>query len=295
MNMNYTIENDVIRVEFSDRGAEMMSLVGKKTGFEYLWQGNPEFWGGRATVLFPICGRLTEGKYTYRGKEYEMVLHGFAKLQTYTVVEQKSDAITFELRPNEESRKAYPFDFIFRVSYTLDGASVRTTMAVENSGSEVLPFSVGGHPGFNVPFVEGESFEDYYMEFKCAKPTESLVMSPTCYYTGKNQPFALREGRFLDMKHSLFDNDAIFLEGMCNHVSLKSKKNDRAVTVHFEDMTHLGFWHKPGTEAPFVCIEPWHGVPAYDGKVDDMETKNEMIHLPVGEKYSTYFDVIITE
>ena len=293
--MNYTIENEALRVEIADRGAELMSIVGKKTGFEYLWQGDATYWASRATVLFPICGRLTDGKYTYEGKEYEMVLHGFSKLQTHRVVEQKADAITFELSATEETRAIYPFDFIFRVTYTLDGATVRTTLAVENAGKGDLPFSIGGHPGFNVPFVTGESFDDYYMEFKCAKPTEKLIRSPTCYYTGKNEPFALRDGRFLDLKHSLFDNDAIFLEGMCNTVSLKSKKNDRAVTVHFEDMTHLGFWHKPKTEAPYVCIEPWHGVPAYDGKVDDFATKNEMMHLPEGKSYSTYFDISITE
>lgn len=293
--MNYTIENSAIRVEISDLGAELMSLVGKKTGFEYLWQGDAEYWGSRASILFPICGRLTEGKYTYRGKTYEMMLHGFARKQVFAVAEQSPTAITFELRQSEASLAMYPFDFIFRVTYSLDGASVRTKLEVTNPGEELLPFSVGGHPGFNIPFVEGESFEDYYMEFKCEKPTESLVMSPTCYYTGKNEPFALREGRFLDLKHSLFDNDAIFLEKMCNHVSLKSKKNDRAVTVYFEDMTHLGFWHKPHTEAPFVCIEPWHGVPAYDGKVDDLETKNEMMYLPKGETYSNFFDITITE
>ena len=293
--MNYTIENEALRVEIADRGAEMMSLIGKKSGFEYLWQGDATYWAGRATVLFPICGRLTEGKYTYKGKEYEMMIHGFAKLQTYMVTEQKADAITFELRANEQTREMYPFDFIFRVTYSLDGVVVRTTMEVENVGAGVLPFSLGGHPGFNVPFVEGENFEDYYMEFKCVKPTKKLMMSPTCYYTGKTEPFALREDKFLDMKHSLFDDDAIFLEGMCNRVALKSKKNNRIVSVHFEDMTHLGFWHKPKTEAPYVCIEPWHGVPAYDGKVDDFDTKNEMIHLPAGDCYSTYFEVAITE
>ena len=78
--MNYIIENEALRVEIADRGAEIMSIVGKKTGFEYLWQGDATYWASRATVLFPICGRLTDGKYTYKGKEYEMVLHGFAKL-----------------------------------------------------------------------------------------------------------------------------------------------------------------------------------------------------------------------
>ncbi len=293
--MNYTIENEFLKVEIADRGAEMMSLVGKKSGNEYLWQGDATYWASRATVLFPICGRLTEGKYTWQGKEYEMVLHGFAKLATYSVVCQKSDAITFELRSDDESRAIYPFDFIFRVTYSLDGSTVRTALNVENIGEGELPFSVGGHPGFRVPFIEGESFEDYYMEFGCVKPAKRLIMSPTCYYTGKTEPFALRDGKILELRHDLFDNDAIFLEDMCNRVSLKSKKNDRAITMVFEDMTHLGFWHKPKTEAPYVCIEPWHGVPAYDGKIDDFATKNEMMHLEAGKTYGTYFDVTVSE
>lgn len=293
--MNVTIENDFLKVEIADRGAEMMSLVGKKTGFEYLWQGDAAYWASRATVLFPICGRLTEGKYTWEGRDYEMVLHGFAKLKTYTVVDQKKDSVTFELKQDEETKKMYPFDFIFRVTYSLEADTVRTSLHVKNTGKGELPFSVGGHPGFNVPFVEGEKFEDYYMEFKCVKPVKKLVMSPTCYYTGKKEPFALRDGKFLDLKHELFDNDAIFLDGMCNRVALKSRKNERAVSVHFEDMTHLGFWHRPKTEAPYVCIEPWHGVPAFDGKIDDFATKEEMIHLPEGEDYATYFEVTVTE
>ncbi len=293
--MNYTIENEFLKVEIADRGAEMMSLVGKKTGFEYLWQGDATYWMNRATVLFPICGRLFEGKYTWQGKEYEMILHGFAKLQTFTVVEQSATAITFELRPNEESRACYPFDFILRMTYSLDGATVRTAYYVENPSEPDLPFSVGGHPGFNIPFVEGEQFEDYYLAFKCEKPAERRLMSPTCFYTGNKALYPLREGKYIDLRHDLFDDDAIFLDNACKIVSLKSKKNDRAVTVSYEDMLHVGFWHKPHSDAPYVCIEPWHGYPSFDGKVDDFATKSEMMHLAKGENYSTWFDITITE
>ena len=82
---------------------------------------------------------------------------------------------------------------------------------------------------------------------------------------------------------------------MCRKVSLKSTKNDRAITVNWGDMTHVGFWQKPHTDAPYVCIEPWHGVPAYDGKIDDFATKNEFIHLPAGEVYCNEFTVTVTE
>ena len=293
--MIYTIENEQIKVDISDRGAEMMSLVGKKTGFEYLWQGNATYWASRATVLFPICGRLTDGKYTFGGETYEMILHGFAKLSDFTVVAHNRESITFELVSSEESRKIYPFDFVLRMTYTLDGASVKTAFEVKNPMDSALPFSVGGHPGFNIPFCEGEAFEDYYLEFACKKDCRRLVMSPTCYYTGETEPMALEDGRILRLRHDLFDNDAIFLEGMCRKVSLKSTKNDRAITVNWGDMTHVGFWQKPHTDAPYVCIEPWHGVPAYDGKIDDFATKAEMMHLPAGETYNNVFTITVTE
>ena len=293
--MIYTIENEYIKVDFSDRGAEMMSLLGKKSGFEYLWQGDATYWASRATVLFPICGRLTEGKYTFEGQTYEMILHGFAKLSTFSVVAHNRESITFELRADEETRKMYPFDFIFRMTYTLDGASVKNSFEVTNPMDKPLPFSVGGHPGFNIPFCEGEKFEDYYLEFACKKECRKLIMSPTCYYTGETEPMPLEDGRILRLDHSLFDNDAIFLSDMCSKVSLKSTKNNRSVTVNWDDMTHVGFWQKPHTDAPYVCIEPWHGVPAFDGKIDDFATKNELIHLPAGEVYLNGFVVSVEE
>ncbi len=294
--MLYTIENEQIRVEISDRGAEIMSIVGKKSGHEYLWQGDAKYWASRATVLFPICGRLTEGKYTYEGKEYEMVLHGFNKLSDHKVVAQTKESVTFELTSDEETKKIYPFDFIFRMTYTLDGASVKTHFTVINEKEKDLPFSVGGHPGFNIPFVEGEAFEDYYLEFENAVPCRRLVMSPTCYYTGETEEFPLKDGKVLELRHELFANDAIFLTGTDRTVSLKSVKNDRAVTVKFDDrMVNLGFWQKPNTDAPYVCIEPWTGVPAYDGKIDDFATKNLFTHLGKGETYENEFTITITE
>ena len=294
--MLYTIENDKIRVEISDKGAELQSIVGKKTGFEYLWQGDAKYWGNRATVLFPICGRLTEGKYTYEGNTYEMVLHGFARQSVFNVIAQNKESITLELKSSEDSRKIYPFDFTFRMTYALDGATVKNEFTVINEGEGDLPFSVGGHPGFNVPFADGEAFEDYFITFKEKCAPKKLVMSPTCYYTGKDEDFKLKCGKRFDLKHELFANDAIFLKETDHTVSLKSSKNKRAVTVEFSDkLTHVGFWQKPNSDAPYVCIEPWSGVPAYDGIVDDFKTKNLLTHLPAGETYENWFTITITE
>lgn len=289
-----TIENEYLRVDISDKGAEMMSLYGKKSGTEYLWQGDPQYWANRSTVLFPICGRLCGGKYTYAGKTYEMCIHGIAKLQTFTVTEKTATSVTMRCESNEETRGCYPFDFAFSMTYALEKDKLTATFLVENTGKETLPFSFGGHPGFNVPF-DGGKFEDYALEFACEKPARRIVFSDACLVTGETVPFPMEDGRRIPLRHDMFDHDAIFLCDSCQTVTLKKNGGARAITVHFEDMCLLGFWHKPHTEAPYVCIEPWHGIPAHDGQTDDFATKEGMLRLGAGEKYTNAYTVTVTE
>ena len=102
--MLYTIENECVRATFSSLGGELTSLYGKNTACEYLWQGDPAFWAKQAPVLFPICGRLFDGKYTYRGKEYTMGCHGFLRFMEMTVEEKTDTAITFRVSDNAQGK-----------------------------------------------------------------------------------------------------------------------------------------------------------------------------------------------
>lgn len=293
--MIYTIENEHLKVQINDMGAEMVSIFGKKNNFEYLWQGDPTYWTGHAYVLFPICGRLTQNKYTYEGKTYEMNLHGFSRKSTHKVVKQTKTSIEFELTDNENTLNQYPFNFIFRISYSLDGAKVRTNLYVENTGKKDLPFSLGGHPGFNLPLENGLKAEDHYVDFGKTKNLQYQICSPEKYCTGKTADFPLEDDRILRFKHSLFDNDAIFLDNIPSSVVLKSDKTDRFVKVSYKDMTHLGLWHAPQTEAPYICIEPWHGIPAIQDVIDDFDTKRDMMHLKPNSSYSSYIDIEVNE
>ncbi len=294
--MIYTIENQKIKVDVCDLGAEIQSIYGKTNAHEYLWQANVEgLWQKRATVLFPICGRLFEGKYLYQGKEYEMPIHGFAKLYAFKVASQTADKIVFELTENEETLKMYPFKFKFTVTYSLDEASVRTAFKVENTGNSDLPFSVGGHPGFALPFENELDFTDHYVEFEQAKKRTRLDMSKSCLFLGSESPYPLENDKIIRLNHALFSADAIFLSANTGAVTLKSDKSDKFVKVTYNDMTHVGFWQTFGDNTNFVCIEPWRGVPADDGKTDDFANKREFIHLKDGESYSTYFDISVSE
>ena len=290
--MIYTIENDKIKVDIADKGGELQSIVLKEDGCEYLWQGDPQYWSGRAYNLFPICGRLFDGKYTYKGKTYEMNLHGFARNTVMKVEKVEADKITFLLIPDDTIKSQYPFDFELRFTYTLNGTEINSEISVVNTGKDDMFFGFGGHPGFNVPLTEGESFEDYYLEFDCVKPMKRLVFSPL-FYLDKTEPYPLRDGKIIDLTHSLFENDARFFTDMCGYVTLKSKKSSKFVRMEYPNMKFLGIWHKPQTTAPYICIEPWTSLPSYDGKVDDLETKNEMTVLGAGESYNNGFKVII--
>jgi galactose mutarotase-like enzyme len=83
----------------------------------------------------------------------------------------------------------------------------------------------------------------------------------------------LEGGRILRLRHELFDNDAIFLRNVASGVTLRCADGKRSVHMSYPNLPQLGFWHKPHSDAPYVCIEPWSSYPSPDGKVDDLETK----------------------
>lgn len=293
--MNYAIENDKLKVLISTRGAELQSIYGKTTNFEYLWQGKEPFWKNRATNVFPICGRLFDGKYTYNNNSYELSCHGFVGKQEFVVVNFSRTKIKLKLTANEETKKIYPFDFAFTVDYTLKGSTLKTEYHVENMGEEDLPFTLGGHPGFNVPLAENLEFSDHYLEFSNKCTAKRLVFSETCFYTGEKAPFSLKECKKIPLKHSMFNKDAIFLYGTDKTITLKSDEAERFVKVSFPDMNYVGFWHNPKTKAPFICIEPWMGVPGLDGVIEDFSTKQEMIRLAKGGTYVNGFEIEVNE
>lgn len=292
--MNYTISNDQIEVTVSDVGAELMSIKSLKDGTEFLWQGDPAFWAGRAYNLFPICGRLAEGKYTFRGETYEMNLHGFVRKSTLDATVLARDKIDFGLRSDERTKAMYPFDFEYHICYSLVGSTVKMEISVINHTDSTMPFALGGHPGFNVPLAGAGAFEDWRLEFCPECEPVHVVFSDACLTTEERKPFPLEDGKILRLRHDLFDHDAVVLAGTSHRVSLKSNLSPHSVTVEVPDaMKYLGIWHAPKKEAPYVCIEPWTSLPAYDGRVDDLETKEDMFELSPLASYELIWTITV--
>jgi len=282
--MNYTISNDKLRVQISDLGAELQSVVNLADGCEYIWQGDAKYWGDRAPTLFPICGRFFGGKYTYRGKTYEMGSHGFAAKQVFAVSAKKEDSITFALTDNDATRAQYPFAFALELTFTLCDATLHVDAAIRNKGEEILPAAFGAHPGFNVPFTAGHDFKEYSLTFGEVCTPNQMGITPEGFYTGRCRALSLVNGTTLPLDHEQFVIDGIFMSRIANRVTLSAESDPHSVTLDFADFPYLGVWQEYGADTPFLCLEPWCGLPTYPGVSDDLEYRHDTFHIASGDE-----------
>ena len=292
--MLYTIHNEYLTVKIQDKGAELWSVM-DHDGTEYLWQGDKKYWGRRAPNLFPYIARMTKGQYTLQGKMYHMDIHGFAKDMIFEAEQISDSHIVFSITHTEETYAQYPFQFCFSIIYKLVGSKLSVTYYVRNDDEKTMYFGIGGHPGFNVPFEGGASFEDYYLEFDSVRDAKRVGFSEDCFVTGKLTDFPLEDGVRLPLSHDMFDDDAIVLTDMATSVILKSKKSNKGVRVTYPNMTYLGFWHKPKVEAPYICIEPWSSLPSRKDVIEDLETQPSLVALKAKCEYENMFTIEVVK
>ena len=291
--MLLTIENEYLRLSVDTLGAQMMH-IGSKDGTEYLWQGDDRYWPDRAPTLFPFIARLTNDSYYFHEKLYHMGIHGFAAASEFTAVVQERDRLVLELHSSETTQRQYPFAFCLRITFVLECNTVAVSYHVENLGMEVMPFGIGGHPGFRVPLEAGEKFEDYVLEFSQRCQPDRVGFTPDVYLSGYDEAYPLEDGRILPLKHELFNEDAVILKNMAKEVVLRSGFSNRSVKVSYPDMPYLGIWHCPKTDAPYVCIEPWTSLPSRQGVVEELSCKSDLIHLAPGKTYETTWTITIS-
>ena len=290
--MNYKISNSKLSVEISSKGGELRSIQDTE-GKEYLWQGDPAYWSDRAPTLFPFIGRLTRDSYQYQGTVYTMGIHGFAAGQDFACQVQEKNRLVLELVDNEQTRKQYPFAFSLEIGFQLVGSQVQISYGVKNRSRQVMPFGIGGHPGFRVPLDDGEDFTDYVVEFAGGCQPDRIGFTPQVYLSGQDEAYSLEDGKYLSLRHDLFDQDAIILKNMSREVTLRSRVSSHGVTVSYPEMSYLGLWHWPKTDAPYLCIEPWTSLPARQDVVEDFGCKSDLIHLLPGKTYTNIWSITI--
>lgn len=292
--MFVTIKNENLCLTIDSFGAQMYELT-SKSGAQYLWNGDKAYWKDRAPILFPFIGRLTSNSYKLDGITFPMGIHGFASSCEFSVVTVSSDSVQFKLSSNEVTLKQYPIEFDFFVKYSITDWTVNIQFSVDNRSKRIMPFAVGGHPGFRVPMEEGMNFEDYAIRFSVPCTPDRVGFSEDVFVNGNDSRFPLESDAVLHLRHNLFDNDAIVLKNMARQVCLYSDKTPKAITVSFPDMPYLGLWHMPKTDASYICIEPWSSLPARQNIVEEFCCKSDMIMLPSGCHYDNHWSIAIKE
>ena len=219
--MNYTISNEKLTLVVSSKGGEFQSVKDAE-GQEYLWQGDAATWTDRGPNLFPYIGRMTEKSYKYQDTVYHMDIHGFLPYDEMELVEQKADSLTLRLVSSPETRKQYPFEFTLDITWKLEGEKITITYQVKNTDDKKMYFGIGGHPGFQIPIEKNLKFEDYRIDFGEDPKPRRILFSEDCFVLEEDEAFALEEGRYLNLEHNLFDDDAIVLKEMPREVTLES-------------------------------------------------------------------------
>lgn len=275
--MIHYIENDYLKIGVKEFGCELTSVLNKKNEKEYLWQGDEAYWSGQSPILFPIVGRLMDDCYYLDGKKYTMPKHGFARKMPWKFEGSEGASMAFTLTETEETLTLYPYNFTVKVTFTLDGNSLKVTHEIKNENSGVMYASLGAHPAFNceigdrLVFSENETLDTVRIDLVNSLRLPEMIP-------------VLKNEKVITITEDIFNEDALIFNGVkSDTLTLESDNHSRKVIFHLNNSPWLGIWAKPG--APYVCIEPWCGVNDSTEKKEDFSQKDGINAIPAGESF----------
>jgi galactose mutarotase-like enzyme len=246
-----------------------------------LWDGNPTFWNGRAPLLFPIVGSLAGGIYRIADKTYALSRHGFARRKPFEVLDAAPAVVLLRLKPDDETLALYPFYFQLQVRFEITHSTLLVTTLVLNDGDGPMPASFGYHPAFRWPLPFEAPREQHAIEFDLEEPAPIRRLDGAGLLTPVRYPTPIRSRRLV-LADALFVDDVVILDALRSHrVSYGADTGPRLV-LQFPDTPTLGLWSKPG--APFICIEPWHGMADPLGFTGDFTEKPGVFVVPPGAR-----------
>lgn len=281
------IGNDHLAVTVSSLGAEMQVLK-TSDGKDLLWNGDAAYWTGRSPILFPIVGKAPDDTVVIDGKPYPMAQHGIARRREFALVEAGADVCRHELTANDETKTVYPFDFSLVLEHRLEGASLTLSATVTNRGAAPMPYGLGFHPAFLWPLPGADGKPHVVTLANGGEPPLLRLEGGLLSEEAHRSPF---HGGRLVLDKSQFEQDAmIFPEGTGTALTYGAE-GAPSLQFRFENLPNLALWQKPG--APFICIEPWHGMAASHGKGPELKDRPYTLTLPAGESMRHGFTVTV--
>jgi galactose mutarotase-like enzyme len=283
------LSNESLTIELATRGGELRSIR-TPDGAEWLWQGDPAWWGGRSPLLFPVVGKSPRDTVTIAGTPYPMPAHGVARINDWTLADSTSTSARFTLEANAETKMSYPFDFLLEITYTLTGNRIDIVATATNRDTTPMPLQFGYHPGFNWPLPGSEGKPHAVTLANHGEPAlYRLNADKLLLRTAHPSPFD--GGHLLPAAGQYGDDAMIFVEGAGNQIAFFADGGGR-VDMETDNLPNFALWQKPG--APYLCLEPWHGTAPFTDQGDALETRNDSLTLASGQSASFRMDLTIT-
>jgi len=289
-----TIENGKFRATISEMGAELQSLVNRKDDYEFIWSDKGRgIWNRHAPILFPAIGKSNDDQYMIDGQLYPMHQHGFARDFPFTIVKQEKSSATFSLKSNDETRTMFPFDFELLVTYSLSKKGLDVAYTVKSVDKNDFAFSLGSHPGFQVALNDAGDFDDYRLMVSPVDGTiKQFDIDPVPFRDGDVSDLDAAEGNEIPLSHELLDDGLIILDNPeIQSVSLSSPNQKHSVTLQVNDFPYLAIWSPEHKQAPFICVEPFNGLPDEFGDPSDLFHKQGNVNVKARDQKQMHYQI----
>lgn len=284
---DYVIENGKIKIRVNSKGGELKEIIGNDNK-SYLWTSDPSVWGYSSPVLFPFVGLMKDKSYTYKGKEYHVLQHGFARTSEFSLYEKSDNSISFLFTENEETLEKYPFKFNLICGYEIKDNKVIVSWTVENKNDCDMPFFIGAHPAFMYP--EGKNSTGCFIKFEGLDSIVCRDLLPSGNVTENNTTHNL-ENNTIEITKNLLNGDTFILENnQVKSISLLSPDKKPYVKVDF-DAPVVGIWSKQDSDNIFICIEPWYGRCDSETANSEIENKDWVNIIKSGEKFTASYTI----
>jgi galactose mutarotase-like enzyme len=290
--MDQVIRSDNAQAVIHSLGAELFSLT-DADGTQYLWQGDPAYWKSRSPVLFPIVGSLRGGVAETAKGPCHMNRHGIVRHREFKLITSTESSAEFAICSSEETRKEFPYDFEFRIRYSLDKKTLTVAMTAKNSDTSPMPYFVGAHPAFRCPLLEGEKFEDYVVEFAekeyaaCPRPTRDGLVDVN------HRLVVLNNEKTFALDRTWFAYDCqIFDQLKSRSATLRNPATGRGVRLDFADFPYFVLWSS-ANGGPFLAMEPWTGLSTCTDEDDCLEHKRGVSFLEPGEEQTHSYTITL--
>jgi len=287
MNGNIVIANQKLRAEIAPLGAELVRLS-DSTGADWLHDGDPAWWSGRAPLLFPMVGRATGDRIRVDGKLYPLPQHGFARRSVFSAVIAEPARAVLRLEADNATRAQFPFAFRLDLAFAVDAETLNIVATVANADDRPMPFAFGYHPAFRWPLPGATGAHELRFEKSEPAPIRRLadgLLDP------REFPNPAVSG-VLALDAGLFEDGALIFDQLYSRRVAFGPPGGPELAVSFPGMPHFGLWTKPGG-APFLCLEPWQGFAAPLGFDGEFSERPGVVALAPGEERRFVMDVAI--